>query len=48
MTHKPYTMPPGHTAIEALCLMRDGRSRHVPVVERPVVGADRLTRIPTA
>jgi CBS domain-containing protein len=33
MTHKPETMPPGRTAIEALRLMRDGGFRHVPVIE---------------
>jgi CBS domain-containing protein len=33
MTHKPHTMPPGRTAIEALRLMHDGGFRHVPVIE---------------
>jgi CBS domain-containing protein len=33
MTHKPETMPPGRTAIEALRLMRDGGFRHIPVIE---------------
>jgi CBS domain-containing protein len=39
MTHKPDTMPPGKTAIEALRLMQDGGYRHVPVVdEGKIVG----------
>ena len=39
MTHKPATMPPGKTAIEALRLMQDGGFRHVPVIENgKVVG----------
>jgi len=33
MTKKPATMPPGHTAIQALRMMRDGGFRHVPVVD---------------
>jgi CBS domain-containing protein len=37
MTRRPHTMPPGHTAIDALRLMRDGGFRHVPVVEGEVV-----------
>ena len=39
MTSKPHTMPPGHTAIEALRVMRDGGFRHIPVVdEGKIVG----------
>jgi CBS domain-containing protein len=39
MTHKPHTMPPGHTAIDALRVMRDGGFRHIPVVdEGKVIG----------
>jgi CBS domain-containing protein len=37
MTKKPACLPPGHTAIDALRLMRDGGFRHVPVVEDGVV-----------
>jgi len=33
MTHKPDTMPPGKTAIEALRLMQDGGYRHLPVID---------------
>ena len=33
MTKNPATMPPGRRAIDALCLMRDGGFRHVPVVD---------------
>jgi CBS domain-containing protein len=33
MTAKPHTMPPGHHAIDALRVMRDGGFRHIPVVE---------------
>jgi CBS domain-containing protein len=33
MTHKPESIAPGHTAIDALRLMRDGGFRHVPVVD---------------
>jgi CBS domain-containing protein len=33
MTHKPYCMPPGRTAIEALRLMQDGGFRHIPITE---------------
>jgi CBS domain-containing protein len=33
MTSKPHTMPPGHHAIDALRVMRDGGFRHIPVVE---------------
>jgi CBS domain-containing protein len=32
MTQNPDCLPPGHTAIHALRLMRDGGFRHVPVV----------------
>ena len=48
MTRKPHTMPPGRTAIGALCPMRDGGFRHVPVAEQQVLRTDRLTRDPTA
>ena len=37
MTHRPQTMSPGRTAIEALRLMHDGGFRHIPVVEEGVV-----------
>ena len=37
MTHRPDSMPPCSTAIEALRLMRDGGFRHVPVVDGGVV-----------
>ena len=37
MTEKPECLPPNHTAIHALRLMRDGGFRHVPVVEDGVV-----------
>jgi CBS domain-containing protein len=33
MTKDPHHLPPRHTAIHALRLMRDGGFRHVPVVE---------------
>jgi len=33
MTPKPHTMPPGHHAIDALRVMRDGGFRHIPVVD---------------
>jgi len=33
MTENPDCLPPRHTAIHALRLMRDGGFRHVPVVE---------------
>ena len=33
MTHKPDTIPPGTTAIEALRLMQDGGYRHLPVID---------------
>jgi CBS domain-containing protein len=32
MTKEPHHLPPRHTAIDALRLMRDGGFRHVPVV----------------
>lgn len=37
MTKQPHHLPPRHTAIHALRLMRDGGFRHVPVVEEGVV-----------
>ena len=37
MTKEPACLPPGHTAIHALRLMRDGGFRHVPVVEEGIV-----------
>ena len=37
MTRKPACLPPRHTAIDALRLMRDGGFRHVPVVENDVL-----------
>ena len=37
MTRKPATLPPGHTAIDAMRIMRDGGFRHVPIVENGVV-----------
>ena len=37
MTHKPHHLPPRHTAIDALRLMRDGGFRHVPVVHEGLV-----------
>jgi CBS domain-containing protein len=37
MTHGPDCLPPRHTAIDALRLMRDGGFRHVPVVEDGIV-----------
>ena len=33
MTREPCTMPPGHHAIDALRVMRDGGFRHIPVVD---------------
>jgi CBS domain-containing protein len=33
MTADPHTMPPGHHAIDALRVMRDGGFRHIPVVD---------------
>ncbi|HEX3402985.1 MAG TPA: CBS domain-containing protein [Acetobacteraceae bacterium] len=37
MTREPHHLPPRHSAIHALRLMRDGGFRHVPVVEEGVV-----------
>ena len=37
MTKEPACLPPRHTAIDALRLMRDGGFRHVPVVENGVL-----------
>jgi CBS domain-containing protein len=37
MSKDPHCLPPRHTAIHALRLMRDGGFRHVPVVEDGVV-----------
>lgn len=37
MTRKPATLPPRHTAIDAMRTMRDGGFRHVPVVADGVV-----------
>jgi len=37
MTSDPDCLPPRHTAIDALRLMRDGGFRHVPVVHEGVV-----------
>jgi CBS domain-containing protein len=37
MTHKPHCLPPCHTAIDSLRLMRDGGFRHVPVVHEGLV-----------
>jgi CBS domain-containing protein len=37
MSKDPQSLPPRHTAIHALRLMRDGGFRHVPVVEEGVV-----------
>jgi CBS domain-containing protein len=37
MTRNPHHLPPRHTAIHALRLMRDGGFRHVPVVHEGVV-----------
>jgi CBS domain-containing protein len=37
MSKDPHCLPPRHTAIYALRLMRDGGFRHVPVVEGGVV-----------
>ena len=37
MTADPDCLPPRHTAIDALRLMRDGGFRHVPVVHEGVV-----------
>ena len=37
MTENPDCLPPRHTAIDALRLMRDGGFRHVPVVHEGLV-----------
>jgi CBS domain-containing protein len=37
MTCKPATLPSGHTAIDAMRIMRDGGFRHIPIVESGVV-----------
>jgi CBS domain-containing protein len=37
MSKNPHCLPPRHTAIDALRLMRDSGFRHVPVVEQSVV-----------
>lgn len=37
MTGEPHHLPPRHTAIDALRLMRDGGFRHVPVVHEGIV-----------
>ena len=37
MTEEPDCLPPRHTAIDALRLMRDGGFRHVPVVHEGLV-----------
>ena len=37
MTSEPHHLPPRHTAIDALRLMRDGGFRHVPVVHEGLV-----------
>jgi CBS domain-containing protein len=37
MTKEPHHLPPRHTAIDALRLMRDGGFRHVPVVNDGVL-----------
>jgi CBS domain-containing protein len=37
MTKEPHHLPPRHTAIDALRLMRDGGFRHVPVVHEGLV-----------
>jgi CBS domain-containing protein len=37
MSKDPHSLPPRHTAIHALRLMRDGGFRHVPVVEDGVL-----------
>ena len=37
MTKDPHHLPPRHTAIHALRLMRDGGFRHVPVVDGGVL-----------
>ncbi len=37
MTKQPHHLPPRHTAIDALRLMRDGGFRHVPVVHEGLI-----------
>ena len=37
MSSNPDCLPPNHTAIDALRLMRDGGYRHVPVVDDGVI-----------
>jgi CBS domain-containing protein len=37
MTRNPATLPPRHTAVEAMRIMRDGGFRHIPVVDNGVV-----------
>jgi CBS domain-containing protein len=37
MTKEPHHLPPRHTAIDALRLMRDGGFRHVPVVHEGLI-----------
>jgi CBS domain-containing protein len=37
MTRSPATLPPRHTAIDAMRIMRDGGFRHIPVVDNGVV-----------
>jgi len=37
MTQRPDCLPPRHTAIDALRMMRDGGYRHMPVVHEGVV-----------
>jgi CBS domain-containing protein len=37
MTTEVHNLPPSHTAIDALRLMRDGGFRHVPVVHEGLV-----------
>jgi len=34
MTREPDTLPPDHSAMEALRMMQDGGYRHVPIVDR--------------
>jgi len=37
MTRNPATLPPRHTAVDAMRIMRDGGFRHIPVVDNRVV-----------
>lgn len=37
MTHKPHTIPPRKSAIDALRQMQDGGYRHIPIVEKEVL-----------